>query len=78
MAEGDQFTWGGSEAAPVEGVLMQLRCARRWVGKMTACTKAKPTLEQLQPLLAVEPPPMQHQGASYPMTGTPCTSHAKP
>lgn len=67
VVEGDQFTWGGPEAAAVEGLLAQLRRARRWVGRMSAATKGKPTLEQLEPLLALDPPPMQHPGALYPI-----------
>lgn len=66
VVEGDQFIWGGQEAEPVEELLTRLRRARRWVGRMSACTKAKPTLEQLEPLLAVDPPPMQHPGALCP------------
>lgn len=63
LTAAEQFVWGGAEAAPVAELVASLRRARRWASRVSAATKTKPTMELLRPLLAVDPPPMQHPGA---------------
>ena len=62
LTAAEQFVWGGAEAAPVAELVASLRRARRWASRVSAATKTKPTMELLRPLLAVDPPPMQHPG----------------
>ena len=66
LTDAEQFVWGGAEATPTAELVASLRRARRWASRVSAATKTKPTMELLRPLLAVDPPPMQHPGALPP------------
>lgn len=66
LTEAEQFVWGGAEAAQAAELTVSLRRVRRWASRVSAATKTKPTMALLRPLLAADPPPMQHPGAPPP------------
>ena len=66
LTEAEQFVWGGDKAAQAAELTASLRRVRRWASRVSAATKTKPTMDLLRQLLAADPPPMQHPGASPP------------
>ena len=71
LTAAEQFVWGGVEAAPVAGLVASLKHIRRWASRVSAATKTKPTMQLLRPLLAADPPPMQHPGVVAAWTSLP-------
>ena len=72
MAEAQQFVWGGPEAAGVPALRARLQEALAWGAALDAATQAKPTLQALEPLLAWQPPPIDHPGARLHMYSASC------
>ncbi len=64
VARSEQFLWGTREVALGGGYCEQLRTARTWVSAINSALKTRPTLEAVEVLLARDPPPMHHPGAT--------------
>ena len=64
VAQSEQFLWGGREVAMGRGYCEQLRTARTWVSAINSALKTRPTLEAVEVLLARDPLPMHHPGAT--------------
>lgn len=57
LAESEQFLWGSTDIETVQALAEQLASAKAWVSRVYACTKNKPTLQALQPIVERDPAP---------------------